>query len=118
MTARQLKFAAGIAAGLTDGDAYAKAFPKSKNPAKDAARLVSAENPNNSEILAEIQRLRLKAEDRAGGVVMDLIEKRTILAQIARGAEKDNDRIAAIRADNELGPDGSDNKLIITINRV
>lgn len=118
MTAAQLKFAAGVAAGLTDSDSYAKAYPNSKHPRQDAARLLSDKTPTSSDILAEIQRLRTKAEDRAGGVVMDLIEKRTILAQIARGAEKDNDRIAAIRADNELGPDGSDNKLVITINRV
>jgi hypothetical protein len=118
MTAGQLRFAAGIAAGLGVTESYAKAFPKCKNPEKDSARLMSERNPEKAGITAEIQRLRMKAEDRAGGVVMDLIEKRTILAQIARGAEKDNDRIAAIRADNELGPDGSDNKLIITINRV
>ena len=118
MTTGQVRFAAGVAAGLSNGDAYAKAFPKSKHPDTDASRVLSDKNPNKAEILAEIQRIRGKAEEKAGGAVMDLIEKRLILAQIARGGEKDSDRISAIRTDNELGPDGSDNKLIITINRL
>ena len=101
--------------GLNATDAYVAAYPNAKpsEAAKNTSRMTK-----NDEIREEVERLRRKAEEAAGGVVLTLVEKRTILAQIARGAEKDNDRIAAIRADNELGPDGSDNKLVITINRV
>ena len=48
MTAAQLKFAAGVAAGLTDSDAYAKAYPNSKHPRQDAARLLSDKTPTSS----------------------------------------------------------------------
>jgi hypothetical protein len=106
------KFAEGIALGLNATDAYVAAYPASTRVAAspNAARLI-----RNDKVLEEVDRLRLKAEEAAGGVVLTLVEKRTILAQIARGGERDGDRINAIKADNDLGGDGADATLAIRI---
>lgn len=106
------KFAEGIALGLNATDAYVAAYPASTRVAAspNAARLI-----RNDKVLEEVERLRRKAEEAAGGVVLTLVEKRTILAQIARGGERDGDRINAIKADNDLGGDGADATLAIRI---
>ena len=72
--------------GLNATDAYVAAYPASTRVAAspNAARLI-----RNDKVLEEVERLRRKAEEAAGGVVLTLVEKRTILAQIARGGERD-----------------------------
>ena len=106
------KFAEGIALGLNATEAYVAAYPNAKpsEAAKNTSRMTK-----NDEIREEVERLRRKAEEAAGGVVLTLVEKRTILAQIARGGERDGDRINAIKADNDLGGDGADATLAIRI---
>jgi hypothetical protein len=110
----QFKFAAGVAGGLCALDAYREAYPKT---GAEAARRSASKLMTNHDVIKEVARTRSAASGLAGSAVMDLIERRTILAQIARGAGKDSDRIAAIRADTDLGGDATENKLVITINR-
>ena len=108
------KFACGVASGLSAVEAYTAAYPKS---GAEAARRSASKLMTNPDVIKEVARTRSAASGLAGSAVMDLIERRTILAQIARGAGKDSDRIAAIRADTDLGGDATGNKLVITINR-
>ena len=139
MTKGQLKFAAGVAAGLSDGAAYAAAFPKSKHPAKDAARLLSDKNPEKPEILGEIQRIRRKAEEMGGSELLTLIEKRKFLAKLVRSRLADEpedsdlwqeishteagtkrklaDKLKAITIDNDLASEGAQAAMAITITR-
>ena len=139
MTNGQLTFAAGVAAGLANGEAYAKAFPKSKHPEMDAGRLMSDKNPNKPKIIAEIQRIRGKAEENPGSNFLSIIEKRNFLARLVRAQlstlPDDSDlwqevsvtdigikrklpcKLKAIASDNELSTDGADMKMVITINR-
>ena len=69
---------------MTAHEAYAIAFPKSKNPGQDAARLLSDKNPRKPEILAEIQRIREKVEKMPGSVFLTMQEKRNFLARVVR----------------------------------
>ena len=111
----QFKFAAGVAAGLSCLDAYRAAYPTA---GAESSRRSASKLMTNHDVLMEVKRIRGAASGLAGSAVMDLIEKRMILAQIARGAGKDSERISAIRADTDLGGDATDNKLVITINRI
>jgi hypothetical protein len=110
----QFKFAAGVAGGRSALAAYREAYPKT---GAEAARRSASKLMTNHDVIKEVARTRSAASGLAGSAVMDLIERRTILAQIARGTGKDSDRIAAIRADTDLGGVATENKLVITINR-
>lgn len=48
------------------------------------------------------------SQEKAGIALLTLIEKRELLAEIARDGEKDSDRINAIKADNDLASHGSE----------
>ena len=65
---------------------------------------------------AEAERkLRKKADKEQAPVLLTLMRKRTILAQIAELGGKDADRIAAIKADNDLAGEGSEAKAADTL---
>jgi len=132
MTSGQRKFAEGVATGLSNGEAYARAFPRSRHPAEDASRLLSARNPKRSEVLAEIQRIRAAAEALGGSAVLTLLERRMFLARLVRARlaevpessdlwqevtvtetgtkRKLGDKLKAITIDNDLAGDGSEAK--------
>lgn len=69
----------------------------------------------NASIVARVAWLKTEAErvaqemaaEEIRPTVMAMAEKRLILAEIARGG-KDNDRIAAIKADNDLAGEGAE----------
>ncbi len=61
------------------------------------------------------RRLRKKADKEQAPILLTLMRKRTILAQIAEVGGKDADRIAAIKADNDLAGDGSEAKAADTL---
>ncbi|MDB6133756.1 MAG: Terminase small subunit [Verrucomicrobiales bacterium] len=84
LTAAQYQFAAGLASGLSATDAYAAAFPKSKHPRNDAARLLSPKCRARGAIQEEVARIRREAEQLAGGAVLSLAEKRMFLARLVR----------------------------------
>ena len=61
------------------------------------------------------RRLQKKAEKEQAPVLLTLMRKRTILAQIAETGGKDADRISAIKADNDLAGEGSEAKAATSI---
>lgn len=122
----QRKFCDGIVKGLKKGAAYRAAYPDSTPRAASASACDLLKNPN---IEAEIQRLRAKADEKAGSAVLTLMEKRMKLARIVRAkpsdASEDNedcetvmtkagpfttfpDKLAAIKLDNDLAGEGSE----------
>jgi hypothetical protein len=127
LTGPQRKFCEGIVAGLSATAAYCDAYPKSSS---ENARKHSTRMKGNDEIQGEIKRLRDKADDKAGSAVMTLMEKRIFLARLVRakvaneppdsdlwfsikrtefGTEyKLSDKLAAIKADNDLAGVGSE----------
>ncbi len=121
-----MKFVEGIISGLNGTDAYSAAYPESS---RDAARSSAATLLANPSIQDEIARLRKLAEEKAGGPVLSLAEKRMRIARIVRAkpseASADNedcqiqvtkmgpvyvfpDKLAAIKLDNDLSGQGSE----------
>ena len=96
------------------GDSAAEAYRKAGYGAKDANAKASR-LPANGTISARITWLLLQS---ASDSTLTLREKRGILATIARDPLREaRDRIAAVKADNDLGGDWEDAKLVITITR-
>jgi phage terminase small subunit len=128
----QRVFCEGIVAGMTQTDAYLKAYPHS-SPA--TARRASSALAGKPAVQEEIQQMRKKADEMAGSAVLTLAEKRTWLARLVRAnaatlsTDKDGDllagldieerdgdsrikklrladKLAAIKLDNDLSGDG------------
>ena len=96
---RHERFAQVLAGGKSFSEAYRLAG--FKDDRRHASRLGT-----NGDVSARVAWFKTQA---AAGTVLDLAERRAILAGIARdGAARAADRIAAIRADNDLAGDGSD----------
>jgi hypothetical protein len=124
MTGQQRKFAQGVAIGLNQAKAYRAAYPKCSAKAAEskASRLV-----RNGRVRDYVNDLRLEAHTKT---VMIIREKREFLARVVRckvfeeppesdvwasikhtehGLEmKLPDKIAAIKADNDLAGEGSE----------
>lgn len=97
-------YAQARAEGLSQRKAYRKAFPRSEGW-KDATvdNKASALERENSEIMARYQELKDIAAMQAGGAVLSRIEKRTILADMARDTElSPAERQRAIDIDNKM----------------
>ena len=97
-------YAQARAEGLSQRKAYRKAFPRSE-AWKDATvdNKASALERDNDEILARYQELKEIAANKAGGAVLTRIEKRTILAQMARDTGLSPvERQKAIDIDNKM----------------
>ena len=102
----QKAFCDGIVRGLNQTEAYQRAYPKASPDAarKHAPRLVA-----KGDIKAEIERMRQKAEEKAGSAVLTLAEKRMKLAEITRSnSEETRDKLSAIKIDNDLSGDGAE----------
>lgn len=97
-------YAQARAEGLSQRKAYRKAFPKAtawKDNTVD--NKASALERDNSEILARYEELKEIAANKAGGAVLTRIEKRTILADMARNTElSPAERQKAIDIDNKM----------------
>ena len=127
ITGPQRKFCEAFALEQNGTAAYLLAYPKSSKRAGcvGASRLLS-----NADILAEIERIRRKAEEKAGSAVLTLAEKRKFVARLLRakvgelppdsdlfnavkhgkdGTEyKLPDKLRAIEVDNDLAGEGSE----------
>lgn len=109
------KFCEGIVAGLNATQAYIGAYPKSS---VEAARRSASDLLTNPDVQAEIERMRKKAEERAGSAVLTLAEKRMKLAAIVRQEKPEidgcelsvTDKLKAIALDNDLAGEGSEAK--------
>jgi hypothetical protein len=123
------KFCEGIIAGMQGCAAYAAAFPgsveKSERRYGSASCLLA-----RHDIKAEIARMRMLAEERAGDSVMSVLEKRLFLGRVVRAQitllPEDSDlwqsiketkywtayglpdKLAAIVVDNDLSDEGAD----------
>lgn len=100
LTGKQLKFAQSVASGETQTQSYLDAGYKAKD------RIVAEVNGSllmaKPHVAAYVDKLRAEADRKC---VMDLVEKRKVLAKIARSDSldvKDSDRIRAIDIDAKL----------------
>ena len=98
------KFCEGIVSGLNATQAYLAAYP---NSSEEGARRSASVLLTKLDVSAEIERMRRKAEERAGSAVLTLAEKRAKLAAIVR---QDKPVIKAIALDNDLAGEGSEAK--------
>ncbi len=80
------KFAEGIASGLNQTEAYAAAYPRASAA---TARANGSDLLTNTDIVAEIARLRGEGQKAVGSTVLTLAEKLDILAGIARSKPAD-----------------------------
>ena len=94
-----MKFADGVASGMTTTDAYVAAYPKCT---RAAARGSAHKLMRRPDVQAEIQRIRQRAQELGGGSVMTLLEKRRFLARVVRAQVE---RLA------DAGADGIDSDL-------
>ena len=86
LSPRQEKFAQGIAAGLTQSDAYREAYPRSRNWASEAARVAGAKMSAIGNISVRISELQSVAAELAcldGAEVMREI-KRIAMSDIGK----------------------------------
>lgn len=98
--AQHERFACELAKGCSQDEAYELAgYARHRS---SASRLRT--NANVS------QRVEWLKQQAAKGDILEMIEKRQICAQIARGGEKDSDRLKAIQVDNDLAGEGSEAK--------
>ena len=105
---RHERFACELAKGASQSEAYRLAGYEAGDANANASRLTA-----NDSIQKRVLWLKKKA---ATGDILTMQEKREIAAQIARRGEKDSDRLAAIRVDNDLASDGAEaNKQAMTI---
>lgn len=97
---RHERFACELAKGASQSQAYRLAGYEAGDANANGSRLTA-----NDSIQQRVLWLKKKA---ATGDILTMTEKREIAAQIARTGEKDSDRLAAIRVDNDLAGDGSE----------
>jgi hypothetical protein len=107
LTAKQFAFAGLIAGGTGPSEAYRKTYASRGSP--KVVSVKAAELRRHPGVAAHIAKLQAKAEDRD---TLKRVEKRTILADIARSkAERPSDRIAAIKEDNSMSGDNAPSKV-------
>lgn len=97
LTPREEKFAQGVADGLSQAEAYRQAFPNSAKW-KDEAVWVNA-SKLMAKVSLRVEELRAELAKQALWSRMDSV---ATLKPIATGAEKDSDRIAAVKVLNEM----------------
>lgn len=103
MTSKQLAFARGILDGKTGSDAYRAAYPDSKADNGVIARKAHVLS-THPEIMAYIAQERAKLAEHG---LLTRIEKRRILAKIARRATHKQGSIEAIKVDNAMTGDNA-----------
>ena len=132
----QLKFAEGLATGLTGTAAYLAAYP-SATP--DTARKNAGRLKANEGVTAEVQRLRSQAAQLPGSPLLSIREKREYLARLVRAQvlltpddsdlwqeitqteqgtkRKLGDKLKALMIDNEMAGESNESGTVITIHR-
>lgn len=96
-------YAQARAAGLSQRNAYRKAYPRSKSWKDGTVDVKACNLEKEDKILVRYQELKDAAAFMAGGSVMTRIEKREILANMARDETLSAaDRQRAIDLDNKM----------------
>ena len=133
----QLKFAEGLATGLTATAAYLAAYPSAT---RDTARKNAGRLKANEGVTAEVQRLRSQAAQLPGSPLLSIREKREYLARLVRAQvllapdnsdlwqeitqteqgtkRKLGDKLKALMIDNEMAGESNESGTVITIHRV
>jgi hypothetical protein len=99
LSPRLEKFAQGVANGLSQAEAYRQAFQNSLNWKDATVWNKSSAIMRRGEVLARVDELRADLEKQALWSRMDSV---ATLKPIALAAEKDSDRIAAVKVLNEM----------------
>lgn len=102
-------FALARAKGMSAAAAYREAGYRAKDSDAKGSRMAVV-----GSIVARVAWLQRQAES---ATLLKIAEKRQICASIARAGSKDSDRLKAIEVDNDLGGDGAEAALQITIRR-
>ncbi len=66
---------------------------------------MSEGNPTKPDIEAEVERIRRRAQEKAGGTVCTVISKRRRLYRIVEESENEIAVISAIKTDNDMDPE-------------
>lgn len=115
LTQREETFAQGVADGLSQADAYRRACPISEKWKPGTVWTKASLMMGRDKVRQRVDQLRAELAERCLWSRMDSVET---LKPIALGAEKDGDRIAAVKVLNEMhgynaptrteiaGPDG------------
>lgn len=97
------EYAQARAAGLSQRNAYRKAYPRSENWKDGTVDVKACNLEKEDKILVRYRELKDAAAFMAGGAVMTRIEKREILANMARDETLPTaDRQRAIDLDNKM----------------
>lgn len=99
LTPREEKFAQGVADGLSQAEAYRQAFPSAAKWKDKTVWSRASELMARSEVLGRVEEIRAELAKQALWSRMDSV---ATLKPIATGAEKDSDRIAAVKVLNEM----------------
>jgi len=129
MTEKHHKFVEGVANGLHYAKAYLIAYPgaSERSAISGGSRLMKRDD-----VKEELRKFRERAQEVGGGALLSLVEKRMFLARLVRAkvAETDQnsdlwnsiefgkdgikmkmpDKLAAIKADNDLAGEGDESK--------
>ena len=99
LTAKQEKFAQGVASGMTQADAYRAAFDTSKMKPETVWNKAS-EQMRKSEVLARVEELQAKGAELA---VLTLAKHLARLEELSRDAQAAEEYNAAIKAEELRG---------------
>lgn len=108
MTAKERAFAQGILDGMTKADAYRQAYPVSQKWPSQMVRNEAHDTSKRPAVEAFIKAERAKLDDDA---LLGRIEKRQILASIARKKSARLGSIEAIKVDNAMTGDSAPQKI-------
>lgn len=107
--ARYEKFAQARVRGLSASDAYKGAGYSAADSNSKGSRMAAIDSIK--------KRIAWLQKQSARDTMLTAAEKREICAKIARSGGKDSDRLKAIEVDNDLGGDGAEAAMNITIRR-
>ena len=107
MTPKQHAFAQGLLSGKNGSDAYRAAYPDCKSSTRVIAgkACLLGKTP---EIVSYIAQERARMDDKA---LLSRIEKRRILAKIARKGSTKAGSVEAIKVDNSMSGDNAPQKI-------
>ena len=99
LTPREEKFAQGVADGLSQAEAYRQAYQSAAGWKDKTVWSRASELMADSKVSGRVEELRAELAKQALWSRMDSV---ATLKPIATGAEKDSDRIAAVKVLNEM----------------
>jgi len=99
LTAQQESFAQAVASGKSQSEAYRTAYPRSREWKQTAVNETASRTASNPTVFARIAALRREVAERS---LWSREQSVAILAEIAQAAEKDSDRVQAVKELNAM----------------